>query len=378
MLNYSVSRTVTLTADAALNATTLAIAAAPSAIPANTPFNAGTGIWFRTTASATSGATSLTVTAIPAALTTGATATYTQNRYVITAADAAATATTVAVVATGFALVSGDTAQYGFKYRHLWKNQKRYNIATFCQLIGDDGNVEVSPGAFANQLDFSVDYDMDTFVTPTLQGNALNQTHLYTLAETGLDVALTDNVPPFRMIDAQVVIDGEVSEDVESCAVSINRNAKPKGVIRRKRGVARHTPGITDISMTLNTYYTSDEFLQKYYGQAVTTVNKYGVTCKIIYLAISLEFASCPMYPGDLSYEWGVIFPKGSIETLGANVAGQDEIMQDIQVLPNLDGASGTDAMFYLVNDESLADIMTPMAFIQEVPANHVTDFFTA
>ncbi len=376
VLNFSLSRTLTLTADAAAGDVSLAVSATPSAIPNNTAINFS-GVWFRTTSSASSGATTLAVSALPAALESGDTGAYTQNRYATTTAVANTGATSISVAALASALTSGDSAYYGAKYRHEWINNKAYNVATFVQLVAD--YVEVSPGAFANQMEWTTDFTMDTFVTPTLQGNALNMLKRYSLAQTGLDVAAVDNLNSFSMIDARIVIDGVESEDVKSAQVQINRNAIAKGVLRRKRGVSRYKPSVTDITMNLSLYHISDEaFIQKYFGHAVEQTEEYGITCENVKLPVSLEYATCPILEGDLSYEWGVIFPKASIETLTADIPGENEIMEDVTLVGNFDSSIGSDAKLYLVNDQTLADMMTPYGAITPVPANHVTTYVSA
>jgi hypothetical protein len=375
VLNFTVARTVTLTADAAAGDLALTVSAIPSAIPLGTVLNDGTN-FIKVTANATLSATSLVVSALPVDLPSGTVLNYTQNRLITTSADAAASATTIAILAAGSALTSGNTALYGFKYRHEWKNQKAYQVGTFTQLIGD--YVYAAPGAFVNQYEFNVDFDMDTVITPTIQGNALNDLNRYSLADAGLDIAPSDNLNAFTMIDALFKVNDVVSDDTKSVTVSVNRNGKPKGRLKRVRGVARHTPGITDITMTLNSFYTNEEFRQRYFGYSTDPGEPFGANCKIVYFSCSLEFASCPVLPGDLSYEMGVKFPKASIETDDNPVNGPDEIMEDTTVTPNWDSVTGTDAIFWIVCDQSLSDIMTPFAPITPVNANHVSEYVSA
>jgi hypothetical protein len=216
---------------------------------------------------------------------------------------------------------------------------------------------------------------MDTFVTPVTTGNALNSLHRYTLTEAGLNVALTDNLNAFSMIDCAFVIDGVETEDAKSVTFNANRNARAKGALRRKRGVSRHTPSISDLSFAVSLFHTSDAFKQKYFGQSVAQASHYGATCKIVYVDVSLEFETCPIAAGDLPYEFGVRFPKASIDADDNDVPGPDEIMEAVTLVPNFDAATGSDAILWLVNDMKLSDIMVPSSAISPVPANHVTTY---
>lgn len=88
--SYTNMNTVTLSSNAALNATTLSVSALPAAMAANTILNFGTSsapLYAVVTAAAASSATSLTVSALAAAITSPATAVWCNTIYFVGSAN---------------------------------------------------------------------------------------------------------------------------------------------------------------------------------------------------------------------------------------------------------------------------------------------------
>lgn len=114
LLNFGARAAQTVTAGAALAAaTSVPVTALTAPIPAGTVLDFGTNKFARVTTDAAAGATSLATAAIPTALAGGETATIPASSIVVrTTANAAAGATSITVEALAEPVLTGDSATY--------------------------------------------------------------------------------------------------------------------------------------------------------------------------------------------------------------------------------------------------------------------------
>lgn len=371
-LTFTIARTATTNADSALGATTLHVAALPGAVAINTVLHYA-GYYFRATAGAAASATSITVTPLPVDIPTAQSVTYSESASYTTTAIANAAATTISISAAGTAIGATATSAFGGKFKHTWLNTSAYNPATIVQYIGQW--VRVHPGVVGNTFELEVDKEQETFLTPTVAVRGLNQLNRYTITGSGLDAALTDNLDGFSPLDAILVINGVESDEARSATFSMNRNLKAKNVLNRLRGATRNFPTITDANMSAKLYFSDEDLMATYFGQATPPSSQYGATRDLQVMTLSLEMATEPIGT-DLPYEFKIQFPQCVMETVDDPVTGQgDEIYQEVNFLPQYDLGTGSDLIIVLVSDESHDDIMTPNAIISPIPVNLVTSY---
>lgn len=269
-------------------------------------------------------------------------------------------------------------APVGAYYDHLFSETFDQFSGTMSERRGT--SFFCHPGTRINGLDVKVDPDSAEQVMFTLETNHLNQLLYAQESDLGLDTAGFDTLLPPAAVDSLLKIAGSLSADAKTADLKLKRGLKARRGMNGTRGATSHYLGRSEHSATVGLHFSTEAELLRYFGQAQQAqqqiVYPYGATNTIQYVPLSL-LLPMPLNAANFQNQIEIIFPAAAYQKVGQPVAGEDEIIQTIEIHPYIDPVANTSLQVRVRNSKTFAATVATGVPVVAVPLNSVTAYHT-
>ena len=255
---------------------------------------------------------------------------------------------------------------------HTWTDGFDQFTATISELRGN--SVYCFPGARVSSMSIRVDKEQTEPLNLSASLVALNQIMYAAMSDLGLDVAGYDVLPAMPAVETFFKISGSVSADCKSVDIRMNKNLQKRHVLDGYMGANSHYMQRSEHSATATLFFSTEDELKQFFGQAEGVSTPYGALKDILYVPLEIDIISPPNGYG-YNNEMSIVFPNATYQKLGAPVRGPEAIMQEITILPILDPTTNTSLQVAITNGETLSSFTSFGTAVSAVPANDVTAF---
>lgn len=227
------------------------------------------------------------------------------------------------------------------------------------------------PGSVAAGLTVSIDKTQNTPIEWDMEYMSLNQLHYPSLTALGLDTAGMDPLPAFGPSQAQVSIAGAVTDDAQKMALAFKNNTKSRDVLNLFRGPTGFYKGKTDLTLTLDMFFSTDAEMKVFFGVLDAQATPYGASKRVRTVPFQTMMQS-ELNANNYLNQFFLICPRCSYKKVGQAVNGPDEIKQAVELRAYHDPGTGSCFKLQAVNGETHAAIIAPGTAVTAVPANGV------
>lgn len=205
--------------------------------------------------------------------------------------------------------------------------------------------IETHSGCMIDSLTLAADLDEFLLATMDIQGLGEAVDVYSTARDTAVfGTAASSVLNPFAYVQGLFTLNSSANNDARNVTIKIGNALKEKRVIRRNRAALGHAPGMVEVTLDADMYFSSDLERRRLMGVASGAATPFTATTTVIPGSASVDFLS-------EANQLVLTLPNLQYQAAGAPVEGDDWIMQKLTARALYHSSGGLQAV--LTNRES-------------------------